>query len=366
MRCRAVTGGGDHGVYVGSNAVFRLQGGAIAGNESNYAGGGVFVDQFGTFTMTGGSITNNAVTGGLDSGGGVYVNNRGTFTLTGGAISGNTANYGGGVRVNSGTFEMTGGAISGNSAKFNGGGVYVNDGGTFTVSGSPVVSGSTNSVGAADNVYLYSGRTIAVNGLSDGARIGVTTETEPTASAPVTFATGAAAGDSVYFFSDRPGYHVERDGSTLLLAFGAVYPAYLGLPADPTDDTEADAIIRANYDAWARRYGSDALGANEAAYLLDVAPLATPIELRIVGIEVVEGGARVRVVATAGGEAVDLSQINGVISVSAGDAPDALAPKAASGITYSAGEATIFVPASAGRFVKAVIGVAAPAAAEGE
>ena len=33
-----MTGGGDHSVYVGSNAVFRLQGGAIAGNESSYAG----------------------------------------------------------------------------------------------------------------------------------------------------------------------------------------------------------------------------------------------------------------------------------------------------------------------------------------
>ncbi|MBQ6339518.1 MAG: hypothetical protein IJI36_10260 [Kiritimatiellae bacterium] len=393
----AVTGGGDHGVYVGSNAVFRLQGGAIAGNESNYAGGGVFVDQFGTFTMTGGSITNNAVTGGINSGGGVYVYTGGAFEMTGGAISGNSASSGGGgVFVDQfGTFEMSGGsitnnavtgginsgggvyvygggmftlnggAISGTTATW-GGGVYVNNGGTFTVSDSPVVFGSTNSVGAANNVYLYSGRTITVNGLSPGARIGVTTASAPTASAPVTFATGAAEGEERYFVSDDPGYHVERDGSTLLLVEGAVYPAYLGLPADPTDDTEADAIIRANYDAWARRYGSDALGANEAAYLLDVAPLATPIELRIAGIEVVEGGARVRVVATAGGEAVDLSQINGVISVSAGDAPDALAPKAASGITYSAGEATIFVPASAGRFVKAVIGVAAPAAAEGE
>ena len=43
------------------------------------------------------------------------------------------------------------------------------------------------------------------------------------------------------------------------------YPAYLGLPADPADDTEEDAVIRANYDAWAQRYGSDALGAYEAA-----------------------------------------------------------------------------------------------------
>ena len=77
----------------------------------------------------------------------------------------------------------------------------------------------------------------------------------------------------------------------------------------------------------------------------------------------VEGGARVRVTATAGGEAVDLSQINGVISVSAGDDLGALAPKAVpvANVTYGEGEATIFVPASAGRFVKAVIGLTAPA-----
>ena len=124
------------------------------------------------------------------------------------------------------------------------------------------------------------------------------------------------------------------------------------------------------YDAWAQRYGSDALGANEGAYLLDVAPWATPIELRIVGIEVVEGGARVRVTCRAGASAeagaVDLSQINGVISVSAGDDLGALAPKAvpAANVTYSEGEATIFVPASAGRFVKAVIGLAPPAEEE--
>jgi hypothetical protein len=167
---------------------------------------------------------------------------------------------------------MTGRAISGNTASSYGGGVYVYD--TFTVSGTPVVSGNTNSVGAANNAYLASGRTITVNGLSPGARIGVTTASAPTASAPVTFATGVAADDVAYFFSDDPGCHVERDGSTLRLAFGAVYPAYLGLPADPTDDTEEDSVIRAKYDAWAQRYGSDALGANEAAYLLAVAPLA--------------------------------------------------------------------------------------------
>ena len=189
-----------------------------------------------------------------------------------------------------GTFEMSGGAISGNTAQY-GGGVCVYD--TFTVSGSPVVSGSTNSVGAANNVYLPIGKEIAVSNLTAGASIGVTTAT-----VPVTFTAGASEDDSVYFFSDNPGYHVEWDGSKLLLASGTVYPSYLGLPADPTDDTEADAIIRANYDEWAQRYGSDALGANEAAYLLDVAPSAVAdgvaplrvVEMGVTNIPVSEAG----------------------------------------------------------------------------
>ncbi|MBR4652328.1 MAG: InlB B-repeat-containing protein, partial [Kiritimatiellae bacterium] len=144
------------------------------------------------------------------------------------------------------------------------------------------------------------------------------------------------------------------------------YPAYLGLPADPADDTEGDAVIRANYDAWALRYGYDALGAYEAAFLLNVAPWATPIELRIAGIEVVEGGARVRVTCRAGASAeagaVDLSQINGVISVSAGDDLVALVPMAipAANVSYDAGVATIFVPSSAGTFIQARILVATP------
>ena len=121
-------------------------------------------------------------------------------------------------------------------------------------------------------------------------------------------------------------------------------------------------MIRANYDAWALRYGYDALGAYEAAFLLNVAPWATPIELRIAGIEVVEGGARVRVAATAGGAAVYLSQINGVISVSAGDEPGSLTPTAvpAANVSYEGGAATIFVPSSFGSFIQARILIATP------
>jgi hypothetical protein len=115
---------------------------------------------------------------------------------------------------------MTGGEISGNTANLQGGGVYVTDGCAFTVSGSPVVADNTNLAGMASNVYLPSGKAIAVNGLSTGASVGVTTENAPTASTPVTIATGASAGYETCFFSDDSSYNVERDGSTLLLAGG--------------------------------------------------------------------------------------------------------------------------------------------------
>ena len=63
-----------------------------------------------------------------------------------------------------------------------------------------------------DNVYLPSGKEIAVSKLTVGARIGVTPRTTPTSSTPVTFAAGAAAGDETFFFSDNSGCHVRKDG----------------------------------------------------------------------------------------------------------------------------------------------------------
>jgi hypothetical protein len=142
--------------------------------------------------------------------------------MAGGIISGNMADGGGGgVYVCWGYFPMTGGTITGNAAGDEGGGVYMYDG-TFTVSGSPVVSDNTNSVGEAKNVYLKdwflgNGYAIAVSNLTAGAHIGVKTETAPTLSNPVTFATDASAGDVACFFSDVFGYEVKLDGSDLQL-----------------------------------------------------------------------------------------------------------------------------------------------------
>ena len=275
----AVSGGG---VFVYRDGTFTMSGGAISGNTASYAGG---VEVYGTFTMTGGAISGNtAVSGGgvfvdgaftmsggeisgnaAADGGGVRVGYRGAFTMSGGEISGNTAEYNGGGVVcveSGGAFTMSGGAISGNTADYGGGvfvsgncaftmsggtisgnaadyggGVYVDGDYTFTVSGSPVVSGNTNSVGAANNVYLYQNSTITVDGLSEGASIGMTTGRTPTESSPVAFATGASEGDETHFKSDDPGCHVERDGGTLLLAYGM----------DPVPYIDADGVERRCY-----------------------------------------------------------------------------------------------------------------------
>ena len=272
----AVTGGYNRyggGVYVGSNGVFRLQGGAISGNRA-YSGGGVSVDEFGVFTMTGGAISGNQAEGG----GGVSVYGDsddclcpGVFTMSGGIISGNVAydGFGGGMYMEgNAVVTLTGGEISGNAAVSWGeyGGVAVFSS-AFTVSGNPVVSGNTNAVGEASNVYLPDGTTISVNGLSAGASIGVTTGSVPEDGHPVAIAADATSGDAAHFFSDVSGCRVEMVEGELCLVVGAGLPAYLD---------GADELVIANYRAWAAKYGPDVTGAHEAAFLLDIDP-ATPI-----------------------------------------------------------------------------------------
>jgi len=91
----------------------------ISGNTASGKGGGVFVSDS-TFTMDGGAISGNKVTGNGRYGGGVSMN-YGTFKMNGGTISGNTFtnslnSFGGGVCVEDSTFNMSGGTIYGLNA----------------------------------------------------------------------------------------------------------------------------------------------------------------------------------------------------------------------------------------------------------
>jgi hypothetical protein len=137
----------DSLVYVNSGT-FAMKDGSITGNSAT-RGGGVYARN-GSIAMSGGTISGNSAT---DGGGGVYISGTVNFTMSGGFISDNTGGEGGGVVVY-GTFNMSGGTISGNSATGSGGGVYVFRGG-FTMSGGTISGNSTTDSGGG--MYVFRG-----------------------------------------------------------------------------------------------------------------------------------------------------------------------------------------------------------------
>jgi hypothetical protein len=138
----------------------------------------------GMLAMGGGVTLKNNNTNNYGSG--VYVGNGGEFTMSGGNISGNTANTGGGVYVSSGTFNMSGGNISGNIAN-TAGGVFVNNGSTFDMSGGKI-SGNTANTGGGVYVTYSDNAKFAMSGnavvkqevfLASGRKIIVSGELTP-------------------------------------------------------------------------------------------------------------------------------------------------------------------------------------------
>jgi len=198
------------GVRVEGYGTFRLKGGEISGNTSTDSGGGVNLSVGGQFYQSGGSITGNTA---QDRGGGVNAYNESTFTMSGGSIAGNTAKYGGGVCTGeSTTFNMSQNvSITSNTAQEKGGGVYVPYG-TFNLSGTPAVTGNKQGSGTDEkdsNVWLKNNKKVVITGsLTDGASIGVTMQT------PGTFTSGwsdkmGEADPALYFTSDDTGFVVS-------------------------------------------------------------------------------------------------------------------------------------------------------------
>ena len=130
-------------------------GSKVSGNTTT-SGGGVYIDEHGSFTMTGGEISGNTASAYNSYGGGVYVAGNGSLNMTGGRISTNNSihtggyAYGGGVHIaTNGIFTMSGGEISGNNVSgsdhYNfGGGVYVDNNGRFSKTGG-IIYGYTES-----------------------------------------------------------------------------------------------------------------------------------------------------------------------------------------------------------------------------
>jgi hypothetical protein len=142
----------------------------LDGNNKEYHA--VLVNEEGALVMKKGSHIEGAKVSG------VYVNNGGRFTMEGGMISGNTAqSSGGGVCVNNSTFTMSGGTISGNMAQ-RGSGVYISNG-MFTMSGGNVngnTAQSGGSVAVFGGRFTMEGGTISENMVKTGGGGGVYAE----------------------------------------------------------------------------------------------------------------------------------------------------------------------------------------------
>jgi uncharacterized repeat protein (TIGR02543 family) len=152
-------------ILIQANGTLELRNGTITGNTriAGGLGGGVNITNTGTFTMTGGTISDNTVAG---SGGGIHINSDATFEMTGGTISGNNAYPpdgiigGGGVNSN-GTFTMTLGTITSNTSSTSGGGVSVGIDGTFTMQGGTI---NNNTAATTQGGGVYTNGTFHMTG----------------------------------------------------------------------------------------------------------------------------------------------------------------------------------------------------------
>jgi hypothetical protein len=140
------------------------------------SGGGMIIDgadagAAALISVTGAFAMKDGVTLKGGKKGGVAVNNGGEFTMSGGEISGNTAETtsGGGVYIESnGKFNMSDGTISGNTATVYGGGVYIESNGKFDMSGGEISGNGAVGFGGggvyvAGGEFTMSGGTIGGN-----------------------------------------------------------------------------------------------------------------------------------------------------------------------------------------------------------
>ncbi len=155
-----------------------------------------------------GVVTSPSENGTVNVTGGSFIMQGGTITSTY-AADGNNA--GTGVSISDGSFTMTGGTITGCGKS----GVNVT-GGTFNVSGHPVITGNgtlDNPDALAGNVCLGKDKTINVTGkLDDDVQIGVVTEQKPAdTESTVSIITGLDGNGSITNFISEDDYEIRWD-----------------------------------------------------------------------------------------------------------------------------------------------------------
>ena len=163
---KAATGAG---VYVAAYGEFTMQNAEILGNTATSSGGGVYVIANGTFTMDNSTIHHNTTS---LHGGGIFTSGSVTATNTNGICkiynntatnSSNTRNGGGVYIEEKGSFSMTGGEIYNNTARNNGGGIYVTTKATSSCTLTNCdVYGNTSTHGAG--VYKEANAVLSITG----------------------------------------------------------------------------------------------------------------------------------------------------------------------------------------------------------
>lgn len=151
-----------------SGTAFSATDALFSGNNATEGSGGA-VASYGTATLTNCTFTDNTAT---QRGGGLYSGNGAeSVTLTNSVFKNNTANTGGGIYIYQGTTRVTDCTVTDNTANTVGGGLLAND--TLYVGGKTVIFGNTGN----KNVYLTENNNITYDGLTEGARLGITAET---------------------------------------------------------------------------------------------------------------------------------------------------------------------------------------------
>ncbi len=208
-------------LYVSGNTTISKNNSTVAADVKNVAsGGGIYHNGEGGFPVTeAAQISQNTAA----NGGGIFID-QGTLAMTGGTISENAANYCGDIYIADNSvnihneLSLTGGKITKNKSANNGGGIM--NRGILSISGTPFVAENTKG-GAydadtvaftgsekpeANNVHLLSGKQITLSGpLSNGAAIGVTTQTNPTDAKPVPITTAETGTE---YYKDAARYFI--------------------------------------------------------------------------------------------------------------------------------------------------------------
>ncbi|MDR2588773.1 MAG: hypothetical protein LBC67_05035, partial [Spirochaetales bacterium] len=163
------SGEGGAGLYAAGGG-FTLKSGVISNNEDSGSGGGGACVHSSAFVMEGGFVQNNTSRG---SGGGLLLVSS-SFTFTGGSIADNVSLEadGGGLRLaqGCGPAKMSGGDISRNTAKTAGGGVSLDGGRGFEMTGGAIAA---NASALGGGVSLRTGFFIlAAGGVSENTAQG--------------------------------------------------------------------------------------------------------------------------------------------------------------------------------------------------